>query len=219
MPFQPPQGEVILFPSPYVPDEFPPFLISNKRVLQFAPPGDFPIAEYPIEKIEHIGRVSERPTRVMGIVAFIVGVMFVFVFVYKVLPAAMYAGAPKAESATEEPGDPQSGIEGRDSLDDDPFAEEAKEKEGVSEKAGKRLKKLKEVNFGLPPLNEDVVVGLVFLLGGAIALLVGRSLYNKERHMVCLTVGGIYYPIEVADTYKQSAMLSTLQAAQQAVKR
>ncbi len=223
MPFSPEPLETVLYPAPFVPTEHHVLVISNKRVVQFAPDAEtaFPVAEFPLEKIEFVGRISERPSAAMGIISAIVGVVFLIVFVAKVLPAVMYAGtANKPEVATGKgSGDEENGIEGRDSNDEDPFAseKEAEVKESVREKANKKLTKLKEVSLGIPPLTEDVVLGLLSLVAGGVALLVGRSLYNKEEHKVFCRVGEVVYQIGVKNPMQQSQILQTIQAAQQAM--
>lgn len=223
MPFSPEPQETVLYPAPFVPTEHQVLVISNKRVVQFAPDAEtnFPVAEFPLEKIEFVGRISERPGAIMGVISAIVGVVFLIVFVAKVLPAVMYAGAAnKPEVATgKSSGDEENGIEGRDSNDEDPFAseKEAEVKESVREKANKKLTKLKEVSLGIPPLTEDVVMGLLSLVAGGVALLVGRSLYNKEEHKVFCRVGEVVYQIGVKSSMQQSQILQTIQAAQQAL--
>lgn len=222
MPFAPAPEETVLYPAPFVPTEHHLVVVSNKRVVQFAPDANtaFPIAEFPLEKIDFVGRNSERPSATMGIVSAIIGAVFLIVFVAKVLPAVMYAGsANKPEAATDKgSGDEEAGIEGRDVNDEDPFANEkdAEVKESVRDKANKKLAKIKEVSFGIPPLTEDVVLGLLSLLAGGVALLVGRSLYNKEQHLVFCRVGEIVYKIEVRTPIQQAQILQTIQAAQQA---
>lgn len=218
MPFEPQPGEVVLFPAPFVPNEPQRLVISTKRVVQYAPQGIYPVAELAIEKIEHVGRLSERPNRVLGIVAAIVGLVFVIVFVAKVLPQVMYAGSQqsKTEAGAEGDGAAEEGIEGRDANDDDPFEKDKQHKDGAKEKAEKNLKKLKEVKFGWPGFTEDVIVGLLFLAGGLVALFVGSLLYKQERHLVFCRVGQIVYPLEVKDGMQQNAVLAMIQSAQQA---
>lgn len=223
MPFQPNPDEVVLFPAPFVPTEQHQLVVSNKRVVQFAPEGNFPIADFPLDKIEFVGRMSRRPSLVPGVVALIVGVVFLIVFMAKVLPAAMYAGTPSKTETTapRDPGDAEEelddGIEGRDANDDDPFAEGGSEKKESTKEKLKKLKGLqKKVHFGLPDLTEDVVVGLLFLVGGVVAIFVGRSLYKKEEHLVFCRVGEIVYQMLMANSMQQTMVLSTLQAAQQA---
>ncbi len=215
MPFQPQAGESVLFPAPFVPTEHQKLVITNKRVLQFAADGNFPVAEFPVEKIEHVGRNSERPNRVLGLGAIILGLVLLIVSLAKVLPEVLYAGPPAKPAPTAEgteDSDAAAGIEGRDAQDDDPFEEGKEGKEGVREKANKRLKKARDISIGLPSLNENVLVGLFCFLGGAIALLIGRSWYRKEQHMVFLRANGIVYPIEVGDTIAQNAILTTVSA-------
>jgi len=215
MPFQPQAGESVLFPAPFVPTEHQKLVITNKRVLQFAVDGNFPVAEFPVEKIEHVGRNSERPNKVLGQGAIILGLVLLIVSIVKVLPEVLYAGPPaKPAAATEatEEGDSGDGIEGRDAQDDDPFEQDKVGKEGVREKANKRLKKAREISVGLPSLNENVIIGILCALGGAIALLIGRSWMRKEQHMVFLRANGIVYPIEVNDTIQQNAILTTISA-------
>ena len=151
----------------------------------------------------------------LGLGAIILGLVLLIVSLAKVLPEVLYAGppakpAPTAEGA--EDSDATAGIEGRDAQDDDPFEEGKEGKEGVREKANKRLKKARDISIGLPSLNENVLVGLFCFLGGAIALLIGRSWYRKEQHMVFLRANGIVYPIEVGDTIQQNAILTTVSA-------
>lgn len=218
MPFELQTGEVVLFPSPFVPNEPQQLVISTKRVVQYAPEGMYPIAEFPVDRIEHVGRMSERPNAIVGILASIVGLVFFIVFVAKVLPQAMYAGAGAKTDTSSDQGDgTDDGIEGRDANDDDPFADGKEKKESVRDKATKKLGKLKEVSFGWPGFTEDVVVGLLFLFGGAVSLLVGLSLYKKEKHTVFCRVGEIVYPIEVKDTMQQNSVLAMIQAAQKTV--
>lgn len=218
MPIELAPGEVVLFPAPFVPNEPQKLVISTKRLVQYAAEGVYPLAELPIEKIDHVGRMSERPNMVLGIGGMIVGLVFFIVFVAKVLPQVLYAGAPSKPAATESSADtPDDGIEGRDSNDEDPFDEGKEGKEGVKDKASKNLKKVKEVKLGWPGFTEDMVIGFLFLVAGGVAFLVGRSLYRKERHMIFCRVGEIVYPIEVRDSMQQNAVLATLQAAKQAV--
>jgi hypothetical protein len=215
MPFQPQAGESVLFPAPFVPTEHQKLVITNKRVLQFAVDGNFPVAEFPVEKIEHVGRNSERPNKVLGLGAIILGLVLLIVSVAKVLPEVLYAGPPTKPAATTEAtedGESGDGIEGRDAQDDDPFEQDKASKEGVREKANKRLKKAREISVGLPSLNENVVIGILCALGGVITLLIGRSWYRKEQHMVFLRANGIVYPIEVGDTIQQNAILTTVSA-------
>ncbi len=221
MPFQPQPEEVVLFPAPFVPTEHQQLVISNKRVVQFAPEGVYPVAEFPIEKIEHVGRMSERPNKILGIVAGLVGLVFVIVFVAKLLPQVLYAGAPAKPTSSDsaEGGDgADDGIEGRDANDDDPFEDgkSGKDGENVKEKASKKLKKVKEIRVGWPGFTEDVIVGFLFLIGGAVSLLVARSLYGKEVHMIFCRVGQVVYPIQVRDAIQQNSILATIQAAQMA---
>lgn len=219
MPIELQPGEVVLFPAPFVPNEPQKLVISTKRVVQYAAEGIYPVAEFPIEKIDHVGRMSERPNMVLGICGVIVGIVFFIVFVAKVLPQVMYAGAAsKPATASSDSSDtPDDGIEGRDSQDEDPFDDGKDGKDGVRDKATKNFKKVKEVKFGWPGFTEDMVIGFLFLIGGVVALLVGRSLYRKEKHMVFCRVGDIVYPIEVQHSLQQNAVLATIQAAQQAL--
>jgi hypothetical protein len=225
MPFQPQPEETVLYPAPFVPTEPHELVISTKRVVQFAPPSTgapMPIAEFPLDRIDFVGRMSERPNAALGILSFLIGIVFLIVSVAKVLPAAMYAGVadkaadPAAAADAPEDEDANNGIEGRDANDDDPFAKEEAAKEGVKEKTEKRLKKLKGVKFGIPPLSEDVIVGLLALASGVLAMVIGRWQYKKERHLVFCRVGEVVYRLEVRDPIQQTTILSTLQAAQQA---
>ncbi len=219
MPFSPHQNEVVLYPAPFVPTEHHELVISNQRVVQFAPTAmgaALPVAEFPLEKIQFVGRMTERPSAVLGIVSIIVGFVFLIVFVAKVLPAFMYAGVPdKTEVSLEE----DSGIEGRDSNDDDPFAKEKAADEGVREKAEKKMAKVRAIKFGIPPLNEDIVWGTVALLGGVIGIWLGRSMYRKQEFTVFCRVSDIVYRIPVTSEIHQNMVLSTLQAAQQSIKK
>jgi len=223
MPFSPSPEETVLYPAPFVPTEHHRLVVSNKRVVQFSPDATtaFPVAEFPLEKVDFVGRNSERPSATLGIVSAIVGFVFLIVFVAKVLPAVMYAGSAKNPEAatTKGSGDDDSGIEGRDSNDEDPFANEkdAEVKESVRDKANKKLTKLKEVSFGIPSLTEDVVFGVLSLLMGGVALLIGRSLYGKEVHKVFCRVGEVVFQIIVDSPTQQSQILQTIQAAQQAL--
>ena len=60
-------------------------------------------------------------------------------------------------------------------------------------------------------------MGLLSLVAGGVALLVGRSLYNKEEHKVFCRVGEVVYQIGVKSSMQQSQILQTIQAAQQAL--
>ena len=75
----------------------------------------------------------------------------------------------------------------------------------------------KEVSFGIPPLTEDVVLGLLSLIVGGVALFVGRRLYNKEQHKVFCRVGEVVFQIDVDTPSQQSQILQTIQAAKQAM--
>jgi len=220
MPFSPQPTEVVLYPAPFVPTEHHELVISNQRVVQFAPTAmgaGHPVAEFPLEKIQFVGRMTERPSAVLGIVSVIVGFVFLIVFVAKVLPAFMYAGVPDKTDVSLE-GD-ESGIEGRDSNDDDPFAKEKSDQESLREKSEKKMAKVKAIKFGIPPLNEDIVWGVVALLGGGIALLLGRSMYRRQDFTVFCRVSDIVYRIPVSSEIQQNMVLSTLQAAQQSIKK
>lgn len=216
MPFEPQAGETVLFPTPFVANEPQKLVISTKRVVQYAPQGMHPIAEFPINNIEHVGRMSERPTAALGIVAAIIGAVLIIVSIVKVLPELMHAGAPSKSAASESGEATEDGIEGRDSNDDDPFEEGKERKENTRDKATKKLSKLKEVSFGWPGFTEDVVVGIFCLLGGAVALLIGASLYKRERHVVFCRVGTSVYPLEVKNGLEQTSVMSMIQSAQQA---
>ena len=218
MPFSPQPAEVVLDPAPFVPTEHHELVISNQRVVQFAPTAmgaGHPVAEFPLAKIEFVGRMTERPSAVLGIVSVIVGFVFLIVFVAKVLPAFMYAGVPDKTDVTLE-GD-ESGIEGRDSNDDDPFAKEKSTEDGVREKAEKKMAKVKAIKFGIPPINEDIVWGTVALLGGIVALYLGRSMYRRQEFTVFCRVGEIVCRIPVHSEIQQNMVLSTLQAAKQSL--
>lgn len=219
MPFAPQSNEVVLYPAPFVPTEHHELVISNQRVVQFAPTAmgaALPVAEFPLEKVQFVGRMTERPSAILGIVSIIVGFVFLIVFVAKVLPAFMYAGVPdKTEVNLEE----DSGIEGRDGNDDDPFAKDKVADEGVREKAEKKMAKVRAIKFGIPPLNEDIVWGTVALLGGLIGIFLGRSMYRKQEFTVFCRVSDIVYRIPVQSEIQQSMVLSTLQAAQQSIKK
>ena len=219
MPFAPQSNEVVLYPAPFVPTEHHELVISNQRVVQFAPTAmgaELPVAEFPLEKVQFVGRMTERPSAILGIVSIIVGFVFLIVFVAKVLPAFMYAGVPdKTEVNLEE----DSGIEGRDGNDDDPFAKDKVADEGVREKAEKKMAKVRAIKFGIPPLNEDIVWGTVALIGGLIGIFLGRSMYRKQEFTVFCRVSDIVYRIPVQSEIQQSMVLSTLQAAQQSIKK
>ncbi|HNK46350.1 MAG TPA: hypothetical protein PKL17_16320 [Pseudomonadota bacterium] len=219
MPFAPQSNEVVLYPAPFVPTEHHELVISNQRVVQFAPTAmgaALPVAEFPLEKVQFVGRMTERPSAILGIVSIIVGFVFLIVFVAKVLPAFMYAGVPdKTEVNLEE----DSGIEGRDGNDDDPFAKDKVADEGVREKAEKKMAKVRAIKFGIPPLNEDIVWGTVALIGGLIGIFLGRSMYRKQEFTVFCRVSDIVYRIPVQSEIQQSMVLSTLQAAQQSIKK
>ena len=219
MPFAPQSNEVVLYPAPFVPTEHHELVISNQRVVQFAPTAmgaALPVAEFPLEKVQFVGRMTERPSAILGIVSIIVGFVFLIVFVAKVLPAFMYAGVPdKTEVNLEE----DSGIEGRDGNDDDPFAKDKVADEGVREKAEKKMAKVRAIKFGIPPLNEDIVWGTVALIGGLIGIFLGRSMYRKQEFTVFCRVSDIVYRIPVQSEIQQNMVLSTLQAAQQSIKK
>ena len=134
----------------------------------------------------------------------------------------MYAGsANKPEAATGKggSGDDDSGIEGRDSNDEDPFANEkdAEMKEGIRDKANRKLNKIKEVSIGIPALTEDVILGILSFFVGGVALFMGRRLYDKEIHKVFCRVGEVVFQIDVESPTQQSQILQTIQAAQQAM--
>ena len=132
---------------------------------------------------------------------------------------AVRQGLSRGERSSAEGGDgADDGIEGRDANDDDPFEDgkSGKDGENVKEKASKKLKKVKEIRVGWPGFTEDVIVGFLFLIGGAVSLLVARSLYGKEVHMIFCRVGQVVYPIQVRDAIQQNSILATIQAAQMA---
>ena len=226
MPFSPNPGpplETVLYPAPFVPTEHHRLVITNQRIVQFSPDAltAFPVAELPLEKVDFVARISERPGATLGIVSVIIGCIFLIVFVAKVLPAVMYAGsANKPDSAAGKgTGDDDAGIEGRDSNDEDPFANEkdAEVKESVRDKANKKLTKLKEVSFGIPALTEDVVLGMLSLVVGGVAIWLGLRMKKKEIHKVLCRVGEVVFQIEVDSSTQQSQILQTIQAAQQAL--
>lgn len=219
MPFTPQPNEVVIYPAPFVATEHAELVISNQRVAQFSPTpegGAFPIAEFPLSQIQHVGRMTERPSSFLGIVSIIVGFVFLIVFVAKVLPAFMYAGV---NEKTDINLDEDSGIEGRDSNDDDPFLKEKANNEGFRDKAEKKLAKAKAIKFGIPTLNEDIVWGCVALLGGVIAIWLGRRMYRKQTFNVFCRVSDVVYRLPVYSDIQQSAVLSTLQAARQAAQK
>jgi hypothetical protein len=158
---------------------------------------------------------------VLGIVSIIIGCIFLIVFVAKVLPAVLYAGsANKPEAATGKgSGDDDSGIEGRDSNDEDPFANEkdAEVKESIRDKANKNLTKMREISVGIPPLTEDVVLGFLSLIVGGVAIFMGLRIYRKEIHKVLCRVGEVVFQIEVDSASQQSQVLQTIQSAQQSM--
>ena len=123
-----------------------------------------------------MGRMTERPSAILGIVSIIVGFVFLIVFVAKVLPAFMYAGVPdKTEVNLEE----DSGIEGRDGNDDDPSPKTRSPMKACAKKP--KNGQSQGHQFGIPPLNEDIVWGTVALLGGLIGIFLGRSMYRKQN--------------------------------------
>lgn len=220
MPFQAQPGESVLYPAPFVPTELHALVITNKRVLQFSAQGNFPVAEFPVDKIEHVGRMSERPGKAMGIVAIILGLVFLIVFVAKLLPQVLYAGPPKASAAPKDADNPEEeagdDIEGRDVQDDNPFEDGSPGKDGLKDQAAKRLKKAKSISLGLPGFNEDTIIAVFALLAGGLALFFGRRLYKNETHRVFVRVGDIVYPIDVPDTIQQNAVLTTISAVKPA---
>ncbi|MCS6911714.1 MAG: hypothetical protein RMK29_18195 [Myxococcales bacterium] len=215
MPLELQPGEQVFFPQPFIPTEHHPLVITNRRVLQYAPMGAYPIAEFEVGKIEFIGRMSERPliglTVVVGIVAFI---LFI-VGAAKVLPPTLFAEAPRSSSDEAELTEDGRLVEGKDADDEYPFYDKEVDKGSLRRKLQK-LKKLSQISPRLPPLTGDVIWGLVSLVAAVALALLARRLYRKEDFFIFCRVADQVYRLCLASEAEQMQVLSTLQAAQQA---
>jgi hypothetical protein len=217
MPLDLQAGELVLFPAPFVPTEHHRLIVTNRRVVQYAPVGAFPIAEFEVGKIEFIGRMSERPRKGLAIAIIALGLILFIVGAMKVLPVALYAGAAKDKTEEVEPEETLDGrlVEGKDNDDEFPFYDKEIEKKSVAAKAGSTLKKLKQIKPGLPPLTKDVKKGLLFWFLAFCCFVPASLLYKKEEFFIFCRCGGALHRLQVQNATQQNVVLTTLQAAQQ----
>src|SRR5262245_27670102 len=120
MPFELQPGENVFVPASFIPTEHNPLIITSRRVVQYAPLGPFPIAEFEVVKIEHIGRMSKRPLMGVAIAVAILGLIFFIVGAMKVLPAVLFAGQTKENPEEAELTDDGRLVEGKNADDDYP---------------------------------------------------------------------------------------------------
>lgn len=197
-------GEQVMFPSPYVPTEQHPLVVTNRRVAHFAPGGSFPVAVLPVEKIDFVGRASERSHVGVSIVLAVLGLILFIVGTGKVLPPVLHAGAPREEKKDE--------IEGRNADDEYPFEEKKSAKDRAED-----LKKLKAAfNPGVPPITADLLLGALLMVVGAGCLYGGYRLFKRKRHVIYCRVGNAVHPIEARDEIQQTMIMGMLQAVRQA---
>lgn len=217
MPFELQPGEQVFFPAPFIPTEHNPLIISNRRVVQYAALGPFPIAEFEVGKIEHIGRMSKRPLMPLAIMLAILGLIFFIVGTMKVLPAVLFAGQGKANPEEAELTDDGRLVEGKNS--DDDFPTEFGDKEvaaGALKRKAEKLKKLKEIKPGLPPITSGFVFSVLSVLGGIGLGLIARKVWRKEDYYIFCRTGEQVYTIQVASSIQENVVLSTLSAAKTA---
>lgn len=215
MPLELQAGEQVFFPQPFIPTEHHLLVVTNRRVVQYAPMGAYPIAEFEVGKIEFIGRMSERPLIGLAVVVGIVALILFIVGAAKVLPPTLTAGAPRASSDEAELTEDGRLVEGKDADDEYPFYDKEIERESLKRKADK-LKKITQIKPGLPPLTRSVVWGLVSLVAALALALLARRVYRKEDHFIFCRVADQVHRLSVATEAEQTQILSILQAAQQA---
>ena len=213
MPFELQQGEQVFLPIALHPDEHHPLIITSRRVVQYAALGPFPIAEFEVGKIEHIGRMSKRPLMGLAIVLAILGLILLIVGAGKccLRPVRRADQGQPRRGGAHGRRPPRRGQERGRRL---PFFDKDIQASSLKRKAEK-LKKLKEIKPGIPPLTSGLVWGLVSILGAAAAGLIARSLWRKEDFYIFCRSGEQVYTIQVQNSIQENIVLSTLSAAQQ----
>lgn len=206
MPIKLRPGEIAFYPQPFVESEPNLTVITNQRVIHFGEEGH---QEVPAKEVSHLGRVSQRPMLVLGIVLALVGVplfgtgAYLFFSVKGPLTlASLTAGAPDAGPAAA-PAPNAAGI------GDDPSA--------VPLEEGAELPPPDEPSSSMSPGLKRIIglvlaaLGLLLLGGGVLALRV-------EEHFVMVRGGIQVLKISATDKIQQNQILMTVQAAQQGAK-
>lgn len=211
-------GEQVIFPAPFVPTEFHPLVVTNRRVVQFTPGGQYPTSDFELTQVDFIGRMSERPFIGIAVLIAAVGLILLIVAGWKLLPPILHAGH-KADGSQAQMTEDGRIIEGKDDQDDYPFFD--KENQEKAQKLSlERMKKLKEIKPGIPPLNREVGLGLLFLVLSVGTLVGASSLYKREQFFIfCRTKDNNVHRLETQSEMQQNMVLASLQAAHQAVQK
>ena len=212
MPFPLRPQESVFFPQPFVETEVHMLVISNQRVVQFSDEGK---QEMEAREVNFVGRVSERPLVLPGLIALLVGVPMVIIGIYLIVTAGPLT-LPQVPGVPALPGMPgvPPGLPGMPGAapaaaaapaEDDPAGAASDDEEGAEPKPKKEEPST--------PGNHRVL-GLVLVLLGFVLAAVGGLLASRQRHVVLVRGGPKVIKIRAADRMEQTQILSTLQAVQ-----
>lgn len=199
MPIKLRPGEIAFYPQPFVESEPNLTVITNQRVVHFGEEGHQEVAA---KEVSHLGRVSERPMLLLGIVLALVGLPLLGTGVYLFfsvkgpltlsgLTASVLPDAGPAPAS-------QAGI------GDDPSVEVPQDEAAAPEPTSSPSNPVVTRLIGLVL----AVLGLLMAAGGVLALRV-------QRHFVMVRGGPQVLKITATDKIQQNQVLMVVQAAQQ----
>ena len=199
MPIKLRPGEIAFYPQPFVESEPNLTVITNQRVVHFGEEGHGEIAA---KEVSHLGRVSERPKLLLGILLVVAGLPLLGTGVYLFfsvkgpltlsgLTAAVLPDAGPAPAT-------QAGI------GDDPSVEVPQDGEAVAVESSSPSNPIVTRLIGLLL----AAFGLLMAAGGVLALRI-------QRHFVMVRGGPQVLRITATDKIQQNQILMTVQASQQ----
>lgn len=203
MPIKLRPNEMAFYPAPFVESEANLLVVTNQRVVQF---GDAGLEEMPARDLTHVGRVSERPTLVLGILLLVVGLPLVGFGAYlfltskgglavPTLPGLPTPGAaPTPAAGSDDPAGPAA--------NDDPAGEAAPAAAAEAPSA--------------PVDNRLIAVALA--VPGLLLIAGGVLLARRQRHLLLLRGGDRVMTLKTDSKMQQTLLLSTVQAIQTGAK-
>lgn len=205
MPFPLRPQETAFYPQPFIETEVHMLVITNQRVVQFSDEGR---QEIEAREVSFVGRVSERPLLIAGVIAVILGLPLLLFGVYQFVSAGPLPipAAPGLPPIPPRPGAAPAAAPAANPGDDTPS-------EDVDDPAAPKPEPVKVAN----PAGQRTT-GVILVLVGFVVAAVGVLLATRQRHMVLVRGGPKVIKIRAADKMEQTQILSTLGAVQSAGK-
>lgn len=206
MPFKLHEQEVPLYPQPFVETEAHLLVITTQRIVQF---GDEGRRELAAGDVSFVGRVSERPLLVLGVLLALVGLPLLVSGAWVVLTGpggfklpsiSLFKHKPALPSVEDDPAGPPPEDDEAEAADD---SDEDGAAEGEAAAPHQPMSKTTGVALGAG--------GLLLLVGGALAA-------RKRRHLVLVRGGTGVLRLQAKNANEQTQLLSTVQTMQTTAK-